>query len=103
MFKQKKMRSPLRLRIFFVFILYQVNNRDASTTKLGMLVMIIGNGRNCSKILTNERSKDAIACSVQDADACGRGDKCVIHKIGDGLKCFVSTHSTHIDFCFEMK
>ena len=81
----------------------EVNYRYACTTKLHVLVGIVGDVRYSGQILTDELPEDAVALAMEDADTCHAYQYGIIDEILYGRQGLVASHAANVQVLFEVR
>ena len=81
----------------------EVNYRYACTTKLHVLVGIVGDVRYGGQILTDELPEDAVALAMEDADTCHAYQYGIIDEILYGRQGLVASHAANVKVLLEVR
>ena len=78
-----------------------INDRDACSAKLYMLVFKMGNIRDCAQILSNELAQDAVTFPMQNSDSLYSHKNGIVDEILNCIESFITAHASHVDILME--
>ena len=73
---------------------FYVDNGDAGTAKLHMLVANVADVGNGAEILTYELAQNAVAFAMEDAHAAHTNEYGIVNEILHLVKCLVAAHAS---------
>ena len=80
-----------------VVLSHQFYDGDAGTSKLWMLIVVVGDGRYGGNVLTNKGAENARACAVKYAHAACTSHEGIVDEVGHGLYSLFASHTAHVD------
>ena len=80
-----------------------VDNRDSSSSETHIFIAERGDGCIGIELLSDESLQDTGACAMKDSQSAGVKLDGIIKEIYNGLYCFISSHTPHINLGFKIE